>query len=157
IGAYSAPDLATYLMYKSSGPFDETGDIKTFEHASCHDYVACDMTAAYDSSLVTTSGNAPKIKEATRQLVFVRPGVVVVFGRVESLDPSYEKRFLLHASGTGVMPVVSGSKFTIDNGGGRLLGQTLLPGGAAINVVQGFSVAGMPYPPNGINEPEAGG
>src|SRR6185437_10684358 len=71
-----------------------------------------------------------------------------------------EKRFLLHASGTGVMPAVSGSTFTIDNGGGRLLGQTLLPAGATINVVTNWSVAGTAYPPDMSslpNEPELGG
>ncbi len=148
IGAYGSDDLATYQKNKTSGPFFETGDLKTFEHASCHDYVACDVTAAYDSPGFTTDGNTAKVKEVSRQLVFVRPEVIVVFDRVESTDPTFQKRFLLHASGTGVMPAVSGSTFTIDNGGGRLLGQTLLPAGAAVNVVSNFTVAGTPYPPD---------
>ena len=160
IGAYSSPDLATYLKYKSSGPFNETGDIKTFEHGKCHDYVACDMTAAYDSPGSTTSGNKAKVKEVSRQLVFVRPEIVVVFDRVESLDASYEKRFLLHASARDVMPVVSGSKVVIDNGAGRLIAKSLLPASAALNVVTGFNVAGTAYAPNwqgGAPEPEQGG
>jgi hypothetical protein len=156
IGAYSATDLATWQMYKTSGPFNETGNITTFEHASCHDYVACDMTAAYDSANVTTSANKAKVKEATRQLVFVRPEVIVVFDRVESLDPSFEKRFLLQATGPTSMPVVNGDLVTIDNGGGRLLGRTLLPAGAAMNVISKFTVAGTSYPPT-ISEPEQGG
>jgi hypothetical protein len=160
IGAYGSSDLSTYEKYKTQEPFYETGDIKTFEHATCHDYVACDVTAAYDSPGYTTDGNMPKVKEVSRQLVFVRPEVIVVFDRVDSLDPSFQKRFLLHASGTGVMPKVTGSTFTIDNGGGRLLGQTLLPAGAAINLVTNWSVAGKPYPPDMTalpNEPELGG
>jgi MYXO-CTERM domain-containing protein len=160
IGAYAATDLATYMTYKTSGPFDETGDIKTFEHASCHDYVACDMTAAYDSPGFTTSGNAAKVKEVSRQLLFLRPEIVIVFDRVESLDASYEKRFLLHASAAGVTPVVTGNKIVIDNGAGRLIGKSLLPAGSALNVVTGFTVAGTAYPPNwggGSPEPEQGG
>jgi MYXO-CTERM domain-containing protein len=160
IGAYPPTDLATYKKYKTTEPFYETGNLETFEHATCHDYVACDVTAAYDSAGFTTDGNMPKVKEVSRQLVFVRPEVVIVFDRVEALDMSFEKRFLLHASGTGVMPKVSGSSFTIDNGGGRLLGQTLLPAAATINVVTNWSVAGTPYPPDMTalpNEPELGG
>jgi MYXO-CTERM domain-containing protein len=148
------------MTLKTSGPFFETGNLETFEHATCHDYVACDVTAAYQSPGSTTDGNPAKVKEASRQLVFVRPEIVIVFDRVESLDASYQKRFLLHASGTGVVPVVSGSSFTIDNNGGRLLGQTLLPAGAAVNLVQNFSIAGTAYPPDlsGLpGEPEVGG
>ncbi len=160
VGAYNATDLTTYLGYKTSGSFNETGDIKTFEHASCHDYVACDMTAAYDSSKVTTSDNIAKVKEVTRQLVFVRPEMVIVFDRVESLDPSFEKRFLLHASGQGVMPTVNGNMVTIDNGPGRLIGKSLLPAASKLNVVTDFNVEGMSYSPNwggGPPEPEQGG
>jgi MYXO-CTERM domain-containing protein len=160
IGAYSSTDLATYMTNKSSGPFYETGTLQTFEHAACHDYVACDVTAAYDSPGFTTSGNMAKVKEVTRQLVFVRPEIVLVFDRVEALDPSYEKRFLLHASGTGVMPVVANGLFTIDNNGGRLIGKTLLPAGASSELVPNFTVAGTAFPPdltNLPNEPEVGG
>lgn len=133
VGTNSAPDLDAYLASKTSGPHNEIGDITAFEHARCHDYIACDMTAAYDSTRVTTSDNKPKVTEVMRQLVFVRPEIVIVFDRVESTDPSYEKRFLLHASGPETMPTVTGNKFTIDNGGGRLMGQTLLPAGADLN------------------------
>lgn len=156
VGANSAPDLAGYLTSKASGPHNETGDITAFEHAKCHDYVACDMTAAYDSTVVTTSDNTAKVKEVTRQLVFVRPEIVIVFDRVESTDPTYEKRFLLHAAGPETMPAVTGNKFTIDNGGGRLMGQTLLPASADLNVVTKWTVEGKSYDP-GPTEPERGG
>ncbi len=161
IGAVSSPNLAAYMTNKTSGNFYETGDLKTFEHATCHDYVACDVTAAYQSPGFTTDGNPTKVKEVSRQLVFVRPEVVFLFDRVESMDPSYQKRVLFHASGTGVMPVVSGSGFTIDNGGGRLLAKSLLPAGAALDVVQNFEIGGTSYAPIvgdlPPNEPEMGG
>jgi hypothetical protein len=86
---------------------------------------------------------------------------VIVFDRVESMDPSYEKRVLFHASGTGVMPQVSGDVFTIDNNGGRLIAKSLLPAGASLNVVTNFGIAGTSYPPSlsalPPNEPEMGG
>jgi hypothetical protein len=151
---FSSPDLATYMKNKTSGSFYETGDLKTFEHAQCHDYVACDITAAYSSPGFTTNGNAAKVNEAFRQVVFMPPKLVVVFDRVESTDASYEKRVLWHAQ---TAPTVNGSTFTIVNGAGRLVGQTVLPASASLNVVTGFTVDGAAYPPNGYTDPEQGG
>jgi MYXO-CTERM domain-containing protein len=142
---YPSPDLTTYLSQKSAPPFKDTADIKTFEHADCHDYVACDVTAAYTSPGRETNGNTAKVSEVTRQFVFLRPEILVVFDRIESLDPSYDKRFLLHALAT---PTVSGNSFTITNGAGRLIGQTLLPASADITVIQNFEVDGVPHPPS---------
>jgi hypothetical protein len=89
----------------------------------------------------------------TRQFVFLRPDVLVVFDRVESTDPSYDKRFLLHALAA---PEVNGNQFTITNGEGRLIGQTLLPASADINVVTNFTVDGAPHPPSSSGN-ESGG
>jgi MYXO-CTERM domain-containing protein len=161
IGSYYAPNITSYLANKTGGALYETGNLTAFEHATCHDYVACDVTAAYQSPGFTTDGNAAKVKEVSRQLVFVRPEVVFLFDRVESTDASYTKRVLFHASGTGVMPAVSSNGFTIDNNGGRLIAKSLLPAGATLNVVQSFDIGGTSYPPIlgdlPANEPEMGG
>jgi MYXO-CTERM domain-containing protein len=151
--AYPSPDVETYKQNKTSGPHYETGDVKVFEAGTCHDYVACDITAAYDGAAVTTNGNPSKVKEVTRQLVFLPPNVVVVFDRVESTDPSFEKRFLLH---TPAAPDVNGAHFTVTNGDGELSGQALLPAGAQLRVVSNFEVEGTPHPPNPPDK-ESGG
>src|SRR5262249_4081693 len=91
---YPSPAPATYKQNRTSGPYYETGDLKVFEAGKCHDYVACDVTAAYDSTIAATNGNPAKVKEATRQFVFLPPDILVIFDRVESTDPSFEKRFL---------------------------------------------------------------
>lgn len=150
---FPSPDLPTYLANKSSGPFYETGDLKVFETALCHQYVACDITRAYDSTLVTTNDNPAKVSEVTRQLVFLPPDLLVVLDRIEATDPSYEKRFLLHMPAA---PTVAGSEFSVTNGPGELKGRVLLPEGATINVVDNFTVEGTPHPPS-FADVESGG
>lgn len=49
-------------------------------------------------------------------MLFLRPDVVVMFDRTESLDPAHEKRFLLHGTQA---PTVDGQTYTITNGPGR--------------------------------------
>jgi hypothetical protein len=149
------PDLETYLAHKTSEPFTETGNLETFSHSSCYDYVACDVTAAYTSPGYETNGNSAKVSEVSRQLLFFAPDLVVVFDRVEATDASYQKRFLLH---TLAEPALSGSTFTVVNGEGRLVGQTLLPADADVSVIANFAVAGTPHPPSSTsNCDEAGG
>ena len=58
-------DLRIYTLHPGRvGPF-----LKLFEAGKCHDYVACDVTAAYDGAIAATNGNPAKVKEATRQFV----------------------------------------------------------------------------------------
>jgi MYXO-CTERM domain-containing protein len=153
--AFPNPDLPSYLQHKTSEPFVETGDISTFEHGDCHDYVLCTETQSYDSPGYATNGNSAKVNEVTRQFVFVRPELLVIFDRVEATDASYDKRFLLHAYGA---PVVNGQSFTLDNGPGRLYAETLLPASADVATLTNFQVEGAPHPPSSTNQcDEAGG
>ncbi len=153
--AYPNPTLADYQKHKTSTPFTETGDIATFEHAECHDYVLCAETQAYTSPGYETNGNAAKVTEVTRQFVFVRPELLVVFDRVEATDASHDKRFLLHAYAP---PKVQGQSFTLDNGAGRLYAQTLLPSDAEVATRTNFEVDGAAHPPSSTNQcDEAGG
>jgi MYXO-CTERM domain-containing protein len=85
--------------------------------------------------------------------VYLRPDLLVVFDRVDSLDPSYEKRFLLHAINA---PTISGSTATIVNGMGKLVSQTLLPLDPKLSVITNFSIDGTPYPPT-TTDVESGG
>ncbi|HEY6461432.1 MAG TPA: MYXO-CTERM sorting domain-containing protein, partial [Polyangiaceae bacterium] len=151
--ACPSPTLAAYQKNRTSGCYYETGTLQAFEHASCHDYVACDVTQAYQNSTVTTDGNPAKVDQVNRQFVYLRPDLLVIFDRVDALDPTFEKRFLLH---TITAPTVSGTTATVVNGGGKLVSQTLLPAAAKLNVVTNFTVAGTPYPPT-TTDTESGG
>jgi hypothetical protein len=132
------------MMHKTSIPYLDTGDMTTFEQTMCHSYVACNVTNGYSSPGHVMNGNTPKLDEVSRQFVYVAPDVLVVFDRVEALDPTYEKRFLLQ---TPDNPVVAGSSYTLTNGAGKLYAQTMLPTGATANVLTNFTVAGTPHPP----------
>ncbi len=143
--SFPSPDLPTYLKYKTAPPYVDTADIKTFELAKCHSYVACDTTAAYSSAIAPMNGNANKVSEVTRQFVYLPPDIVVVFDRIEATDPSYEKRFLLHSPNG---PQVSGLDYTFTNGTNKLFAKTLLPAQATASTVTNFAVAGTPHPPS---------
>ncbi len=138
------PDLPTYMTHKTSPPYVDTGDMKTFEQTTCHTYAACDVTSAYSSPGHVMNGNTPKVDEVTRQFVYLPPDVFVVFDRIDALDPTYEKRFLLQAPPN---PQVASGKYTLTHGGGTLYAQTMLPTNATANVITNFTVAGTPHPP----------
>jgi len=155
--SFPNPDLPTYLMHKSGPPYMETGDLTAFQTTPCFDYVGCNVTAAYSSAGHLADGNNAKVSEVSRQLVFLHPEIVVVFDRVESTDPSYEKRFLFQDSIPGDTPSVSGMSFDISNaGGGQLFARTLLPAGATIDTLTDFTVEGTSYPPTPAGN-ESGG
>jgi MYXO-CTERM domain-containing protein len=141
---HQVPDLAAYRAKKDGGPLYETGRVETFEHAACYDYVACDVTAAYDSPGFTTNGNSAKVNEVSRQFVFLPPDMLLVFDRVEATDPSYVKRFLLHVIGTADLGT---DRYQITNGTAVLLARTLVPEAATVDAVDGFEVAGRPHAP----------
>jgi len=71
----------------------------------------------------------------------------VIFDRVESTDPDFEKKFLLH---TVNEPVVKGKMTVTENNGGRLSCLTVLPEKVKLQLVGGpgkeFWVDGANYP-----------
>jgi hypothetical protein len=95
------------------------------------------------------------MREFTRQFVYFRPDVFVVFDRVTSTKAQFPKTWLLHSIEE---PVIDGNRFTIQHDGGTLLGYTLLPRQGRIEKVGGpgkeFLVAGTNYPVQ--DAPEAG-
>ncbi len=143
--SFPSPDLTTYLKYKTAPPYVDTANLKTFEVAKCHSYVACDATAAYSSAQSPMNGNTPKVSEVARQFVFLPPDIVVVFDRIEATDATYEKRFLLS---TPANPVVTGADYTLTSGANKLFAKTLLPSQSTANTITNFTVDGKPHPPS---------
>lgn len=93
-------------------------------------YAVGDATKAYDPD---------RVRLAQREIVYLRDSgrghpVVIVFDRVESARPEFEKRFLLH---TIHQPRVSGKTSVVENHGGRLTTVTLLPEDARLELVGG--------------------
>jgi hypothetical protein len=106
-------------------------------------YAVGDASKAYDPD---------HVKLAQREIIFLRKTslphpVVIVFDRVESTKPDFEKRFLLH---TVNEPVISGKMTVTENKGGRLTCLTVLPEEANLKLVGG---AGKEFLVDGVNYP----
>lgn len=137
--------LTEYRGNLTAGEQFDTGAVTAFETSRYHDYAACDITRAYNSTAVTAAGAAPKLREVTRQVVLLRPELLVVFDRVESTDPTYDRRFVVHGLSTPV-PDRDGL-ISLTRGAGRMIGRTLLPTVATREVVQGYRVGDVDLTP----------
>jgi hypothetical protein len=139
-----------YLSRLNSHNHFETGDIKAFEVTDRYSYVYGDATMAYNNPTFSYPGNKPKMDLFTRQLVFIDKKYLIIFDKVNSLSPDYEKRWLLHSIGEpqfGGKPVevefpwhrevYKSGLVRIDNQGGTLYCQTLFPEDYLIRKVGG--------------------
>jgi heparin/heparan-sulfate lyase len=107
-----------------------------------------DATAAYSPA---------KVSLFTREMVYLKPDIFVVFDRVTATSASYKKRWLLHSVNE---PTVSGDTVTVQEGSSRLFVKSLLPAPRTITKVGGsghqFDVNGTNYPPSQTVTPDMG-
>jgi hypothetical protein len=116
----------------------DIADILAFEDRGSFLYIAGDATRAYASK---------KLKLFTRQILFLRPDTFVVFDRVSSTQPQFQKTWLLQAMRP---PEQSGDHWVVTNGKGRLFVQSLLPAKPQVRLISGeslYQIAGRNYPP----------
>ena len=125
------------------GGYAHLDGITKYQDTKDYTYSAGDASKAYD---------ADHVKLAQREIVYLRKTsrshpVVVIFDRVESVKPEFEKRFLLH---TVNEPVIKGKMTIAENKGGRLSCLTLLPEDANLQLIGGPGkeawVDGVNYP-----------
>jgi hypothetical protein len=88
-----------YLSRKTSPPYFETGSIKAYEVTDSYSYVYGDATMAYNNPTFAYEGNRPKLDLFTRQLVYLDKEYILIFDRVNALQPTFEKKWLLHTIG----------------------------------------------------------
>ena len=83
----------------NAGPHLKRADVTAFESAPREfDYIAADITAAYNSTRWAEPGNVAKVSSVTRQFLYLRPEeAFVVYDRVETTKPEYLPKFLLHS------------------------------------------------------------
>ena len=74
------------------------GEITAFaSEPASFDYIAADITAAYNSTIYAEPGNTAKVSSVVRKLAFLRgPCAVIVGDRVVTTDPRFVTRWLLH-------------------------------------------------------------
>ena len=116
----------------------DNGRVTAYQERGSYLYTAGDYTKSY---------SAKKAKCVTRQIVFLRPGTIVVFDRVESTDPTFKKTVVFQPM---KVPEKRGAHWVVTNGNGRLFMQALLPTDAAVKLYHGetlYSYGGGNYPP----------
>jgi hypothetical protein len=101
------------------------GQITGYQTSPLYDYVCMDGTKCYTEN---------KLNSFTRQFVYLKPNIFVVFDRVVSTKAEFRKRWHLHFYNE---PRIDGSLVYADHEGGRLYCQTLLPAHAKLKKVQG--------------------
>jgi Heparinase II/III-like protein len=139
LGEEPSPYWNGEVYGQAGGQYKQLGsEVVAFETSDDFTYVAGDATATY---------RPEKCALATRQFVFVPPEHFVVFDRVTSTDPNYEKRWLLHHAN---QPVINGTTWYGDQDRGRLFSRTLLPADASLRVIGG---PGKEFVADGVNYP----
>jgi hypothetical protein len=142
-----------YRRQMNGGPHLERATITQFESApGDFDYVAADITAAYNSTRWSEPGRKAKVALVTRQFLYLRePCAFVVYDRVEKTRADYRARFLLHHLARprgGDETVLAGKAddgilmtrsrvVTSEHGGGRLVHAAVLPAGGTKLLIGG--------------------
>lgn len=91
----AVPNAAHY--YENRDIF-EVARVASFQDDGRAVSVVADITNAYNNPRHSTPGNKPKVNRVYRRLVYVRDlDLVVVADTVESTNPDFEKKWLLHA------------------------------------------------------------
>lgn len=100
-------------------------EVIAFEEKDQYVYIASDATKSYHED---------KAEQIIRQFVFLPPNHFVIFDRVKSKKPEFQKKWLLH---TATEPVVNQNEFYADHWGGRLYSRTIFPENATLLKVGG--------------------
>jgi hypothetical protein len=119
--------------YSPGSKYDVGPGIQAFESNSTYDYIKGDATNAYDHT---------KLKKFTRQLVYLKPDILVIFDNVITTKSDIEKKWVVVPAAS---PADLGKNILrITNGkGGALWIKRLLPLSASVNL-SGSQIAVVP-------------
>ncbi len=138
-----AGDADTWRRHPELG---DVGHLTAFADGGRWVYMAGDATKAYA---------ATKLALFTRQIVFLRPGTIVILDRVTATRPEFRKSWVMHAAKP---PTRSGADLVVTHGKGRLFVQTVLPLKVECRLFQGddlYRVGDRAYPPRITTGPES--
>ena len=159
-GQFSRVPVEWLKMYGMPATADnmytrQAGQIKAYETSPEFVYTVGDARCAYDPH---------KVSGFTRQFLYVRPGAVVIFDRVNAVNANDPKRWYLHtmeqpqcidgqlAADTTVHPdghfLAGGKTLRAPHAGSVLFSKTLLPENAIIRVLGG---KGHQFEVDGVN------
>ena len=96
---FDCVSLEHFKAQLNNGPHLKRADITAFESAPREfDYIAADITPAYNSTRWAEPDHAAKVSLVTRQFLYLRSEeAFVVYDRVETTKPEYLPKFLLHS------------------------------------------------------------
>ncbi len=95
--------VAEWRTNVGAGLHFEAGSMAAFEDGPGYTVVSSDLTAAYNSTQHATPGNRPKVELAQRDLVYLRPGLLLVTDRVRPAPGASAPRAAWH------LPVAAGA------------------------------------------------
>jgi len=128
------------------------GRMLAFESGAKVDYAAGDATRAYTYPWSGVGENpARRVEECVRQIVFLKPDLVIIFDRVEATRAAFEKKWLLHTlnaprwrergrprqAARGIHTLPPQGPFEFSAGQGRLTVWPLLPETRRVRAVGG--------------------
>lgn len=88
--------VAEWRQHIEAGMHLEGGRIEAYEDAAAYTRIASDLTGAYNSKAYSTPGNSPKVERVQRDLLYLRPGRLLILDRVITTQGSGPPRFTLH-------------------------------------------------------------
>ncbi|HTL51585.1 MAG TPA: heparinase II/III family protein [Planctomycetota bacterium] len=150
----------------------DMGTLLTHDFQERFDYLAGDATRAYTYPWSGLGSNpSRRVEEYVRQLVFLKPDLIVIFDRVESSRADFEKIWLLHTQGDpvaftkkgrlkprpGVHSLPAGATVQTEYQHGRLTLWPLLPAAQSLRAIGGVGYEtwiehpAPPDPAGGVN------
>ncbi|MCX7591581.1 MAG: hypothetical protein N2255_08140, partial [Kiritimatiellae bacterium] len=116
--SFSCVNMQHFLHQLDHGPHLRRAEITAWHsEPKLFDYVAADITAAYNSTRWAEPGAAAKVSLVTRQFLYLRPErAFVIFDRAETTNEKFLPKFLLHTKSkpmTSTEEVLVGQ---VDNG-----------------------------------------
>lgn len=96
--SFSCVGMAHFLQQLNEGPHLKRSDVLAWRsEPGKFDYIAADITPAYNSTRWAEPGSQAKVSLVTRQFLYLRPEeAFVIFDRVETTDAKFLPKFLLH-------------------------------------------------------------
>lgn len=117
----------------------ETGEILRVAQEGGMTYLRADLTAAYNNPDFVSADNQPKVHEVLREVVYLRPGTLVIHDRITPMEGPFIPSVIFH---THAEPVETGNWLQATQGNSTLLLAGIAPQNT-YEVTSGYSVAGQ--------------